>query len=423
MHQKKPQSSTGSLLQVPGRNQVTLLCWLLALSCFGCAAGSSSLRPSELESEEGAFFGRISIVGPDSVQLTDRCQVLFTDLAGEHKAYVALDADGWVFAAARKGPTKLGNIYCRIGGGMFKTHWHYSSSALRFEVLGENAAAYFGDLVVHARYRSHRGQKIAGAMIGGAVGSALMFNADEKDARASAGSETWHRDSELFGRAKSALSSRYPSHTLEPQIAFAPPQPIHPPSRPIRTKSKVVSRRIELEGMTLYWLGVPDEEPPKVAVRLVQQVRKASLSQCKQVRFAIDGTARAYPIAHKVRLLPTAIEEVVQADTELETILQIESAQRVEVDLCGTLLELPQEALSMAGEFAQALRAKGSMEAEPGAGEVEPTERPPETVTSDLQVPTNESEDTIELAAQPPEPSASPRAVQAAASEAIGRPE
>ncbi|MBL7716350.1 MAG: hypothetical protein JNL01_12865 [Bdellovibrionales bacterium] len=144
--------------------------WVLTvLAAAGCATSSSNLKPEKIGQGEGGFFGNIRIVSKGE-DVTGKCYVLFSDLEKSRKAYLNLDASGWVFTKAKSGDTQIGGVLCTLGG-LVKYNVMPELKGLEFKIGDRTSASYFGHVTIDL---NHDASNVTGATIMlGSVGNSI----------------------------------------------------------------------------------------------------------------------------------------------------------------------------------------------------------------------------------------------------------
>ncbi|MCO4754099.1 MAG: hypothetical protein KC478_06435 [Bacteriovoracaceae bacterium] len=116
-----------------------LLLILLGFIC-SCASTSSSVNVKDIKTNEGLFYGKLSIV-IDEEEVTGNCYAGMKDSAGE-RVYISLDEQGLFSGVAQKGDVYLSELRCRKGMSHYNFLWDKKQYV--FQNKGEGKT-YFGD--------------------------------------------------------------------------------------------------------------------------------------------------------------------------------------------------------------------------------------------------------------------------------------
>ncbi len=149
----------------------------------------------------------------------------------------------------------------------------------------------------------------------------------------------------------------------------------------------LVQRRVELLPLTLFFLGYPELDPPRTALRFKRFAQRRTLETCDTLLVRSGGAVERVPLRYEARSRDGAIEENALAEISIDLMERIAAASAVEFDLCGFRRTLTRvghaQATLFVAELERRREAAESPAAEPAVAETMPDRAVPAHVTHD----------------------------------------
>lgn len=139
----------------------------LLVTASGCATSSKSFKPSNLDSDEGVYYGKVSIV-MDGEEITGNCYFQTWD-KDENPVHLSLDDSGLFVGKGLSGKVHLKRLHCRKG--MVHHQHEFDNDEIHFYNQGNGKKTYFGDITVHWKSGGFNPAVfLLGAGVAGAIG-------------------------------------------------------------------------------------------------------------------------------------------------------------------------------------------------------------------------------------------------------------
>lgn len=319
---------------------------LLALTFAACATVGGSPAQTASNEPRSLIVGRIKV--QDGYRdITSSCKATFTDVYGNVKKELPLDASGYVFTGALPGKTYLERVRCP------QHDVSYETRELAFEVAEPPLATYFGhvhfsrtEAAVRAEERARTGRAV-GLLIGGFVGAFVMAATMPG---ASSGSPTTITVAERPNDLLDNYRRRHGGHELPVPMAYSLPNlDLNRPTVMLNGEQLAVDANLE-GGVTLAWFGNTDPTGGRLTLRIAQPSRGASLEGCPTLDVTCDTTTLHLPIKHQTDTSKKPAHESVDAELDAPAMQCILDANIVSLKACALARRLSFQA-ALAGRL------------------------------------------------------------------------
>lgn len=303
-----------------------------------CAAHAPALQPRSIPAGHGGVMGQVTVTNRGKA-VTKNCYLHFSGQDPEQVTSVhALKNDGWVFVTLPTGAAYVRRVKCVLGG-MFKYNGG-TDILIPFNNPGEGKIAYFGDSRVKLDVTG--GLQIAGGLIGGGVGAVIANSASSDGGK--------HKRKNRFAVAQAQLRRRYGQDAQLLSPVDVSGLPVSRPRVLARSKPMVVSTG-DLHGMRVSWVGTPEASPPRITIRFRRHGPAAAFAKCKALQLLVGGLELRLPLKYEVKRSSTGMEELLEAETDLDTVRELSTGKDVEYSLCDTRRLLSVSATDAAKTF------------------------------------------------------------------------